>query len=267
MVRLVKRDPRDIVLCAILTVSFACESPGSSASSDTVLDASDATDADIGTPAMACLTAVPCATDEDCPPGTRCNDELGAPMCQTIHCGRAGTVCSDDAHCEIGLRCDESHDPPQCLEDAPATLVGVYLMGVATVVDPTKPLRFQLRITDGVSATLQAFAVPPSERAGNLVGNVFVATGELRTDLTMSFDFGLVEVPVEANPILPSSATVALRLVTPPCSDGAQCLCGLASGDITAPAAIPLAGSTWGTTIMSEGTDPLTSALVVACPD
>lgn len=262
---------RSLVLCVLCAVvSGACESPGSGAPSDAVFDGADGSDAtgvDIGIPPTACLTDVPCASDDDCPPGTRCNDELGAPMCQTINCGRSGTVCSDDALCETGLDCNESHDPPQCLEFAPATLAGTYLLGVATTVDPAQPLRFQLRITDGLSANLQAFAVPPYESAGNLIGDVFVANGELQADHSVSFDFGIVEVPVEANPILASAVTAELRLTSSSCSDGARCLCGLAHGEITTPAAIPLEGSTWGTMIVTGGTDPLTSALAVACPD
>ena len=54
-----------------------------------------------------CATDVPCAATSDCVAlaGTRCNEALDAPRCQTVQCAGEGAPCSDTALCATDLYC------------------------------------------------------------------------------------------------------------------------------------------------------------------
>jgi len=156
---------------------------------------------------------------------------------------------------------------------APIDLSGSYLMGAAVVVDPVKPIRFKLdlEVDTGaltIDASLQPIAVPPNNgavAAGTLVGEVHAAHGDLDPiDGGFMLDFGSIVVPAEANPILP--APVTAHLVLDGCTSTATSSCGAITGDITAPAKIPLAGSTWAIVPLPDGADPMTLELETACP-
>ena len=160
----------------------------------------------------------------------------------------------------------------ECL--GPVDLSGTYVMGAAVVVDPVKPLRFKLQLTVDLAAgkidgSLQAVAVPPNNGAtapGTLVGEVYTVSADLdRDDGSFSLDFGSIVVPVEANPILPAPVTAAFALEG--CTSTPTASCGIIVGDITSPAAIPLAGSTWAITPLPDGADPFTLELATACPE
>jgi len=159
----------------------------------------------------------------------------------------------------------------ECL--GPVDLSGSFLMGASVVVDNTKPLRFKLDITvdlegSTIETSLQAIAVPPNNGAtapGTLVGEVYTVTADLDSlDGSFVLDFGSIVVPVEANPILPAAVTAEFMLEG--CTSTPTASCGLISGRITAPAEIPLAGSTWAVTPLAEGADPASVALLTACP-
>jgi len=160
----------------------------------------------------------------------------------------------------------------ECL--GPVDLSGTYLMGAAVAVDLTKPIRFKMVLAvdltaSTIQASLQAVAAPPNNGAtavGTLVGEVYTATTPLDADDgSFSLDFGSIIVPVEANPILAAAVTAEFALEG--CTSTPTASCGIVVGDITAPAAIPLAGSTWAVTPLAEGADPGTAALLVACPE
>ena len=155
----------------------------------------------------------------------------------------------------------------------PIDLSGTYLMGAAVSVDLTKPLRFKLVLSvdlsaGSIDAQLQAVAVPPNNGStppGTLVGEVYPASAELdASDGGFALDFGTIVVPMEANPILP--APVTANLILEGCTSTATSSCGNIQGDITAPAAIPLAGSTWAIVPLPDGADPATLELETECP-
>ena len=157
---------------------------------------------------------------------------------------------------------------------APIDLSGSYLLGAAVVVDPVKPLRFKLDLEVDltllkIDGTLQAIAAPPNNgavAAGTLVGEAYTATADLDgADGGFALDFGSIVVPVEANPILP--APVTANLILDGCTSTPTSSCGAIQGDITAPAAIPLAGSTWAIVPLPDGADPMSVALESACPE
>jgi len=159
----------------------------------------------------------------------------------------------------------------ECL--GPVDLSGTYIMGAAVVVDPVKPLRFKMQLTVDLAAstiagTLQAVAVPPNNgetAPGTLVGEVYTVSVPLDADDgSFSLDFGTIVVPVEANPILAAAVTADFSLEG--CTSTPTASCGIIIGDITAPAAIPLAGSTWAITPLPDGADPFSVELVTACP-
>lgn len=157
---------------------------------------------------------------------------------------------------------------------APIDLSGSYLLGAAVVVDPVKPLRFKLDLEVDltllkIDGTLQAIAAPPNNgavAAGTLVGEVYTASADLDgADGGFALDFGSIVVPVEANPILP--APVTANLVLDGCTSTPTSSCGAIQGGITAPAEIPLAGSTWAIVPLPDGADPMSVALESACPE
>lgn len=157
---------------------------------------------------------------------------------------------------------------------APIDLSGSYLLGAAVVVDPAKPLRFKLDLTVDLSAltidaVLQPIAVPPNNGAtapGTLVGEAYTTSASLDgTDGGFALDFGTIVVPAEANPILP--APVTANLVLEGCTSTPTSSCGAIQGDITAPVALPLAGSTWAIVPLPAGVDPMTVEYESACPE
>lgn len=155
----------------------------------------------------------------------------------------------------------------------PVDLSGTYVLGAAVAVDPTKPIRFRFEVTvdldnSAIDASLQAVAVPPNNGTttpGTLVGAVYEATAELDASGKFKLDFGSIDVPLEANPILPAPVTATLQLEG--CTSTPTAACGTVLGDITKPAAIPLAGSTWGIVPFADGADPSAVTLVTACPE
>lgn len=157
---------------------------------------------------------------------------------------------------------------------APIDLSGSYLLGAAVVVDPVKPLRFKLDLAvdlEGleIEGVLQAIAVPPNNGAtapGTLVGEVYTASAALDgADGGFALDFGTIVVPAEANPILP--APVTANLLLDGCTSTPTSACGAIEGDITAPVALPLAGSTWAIVPLPAGVDPMTVEVDSACPE
>jgi hypothetical protein len=150
-----------------------------------------------------------------------------------------------------------------------ADITGTYLMGAAVIVNPGAPLRFKLELdvdtgAGTIDGTLQPIAVPPNNgetAPGTLVGEVYSASATIdAVGGTFSLDFGAVTVPLEANALLPTIATANLKLTG--CTGSPQGSCGLIEGEITAPAEIPLAGSTWA---IIEFDDPMTEGIETKC--
>lgn len=57
---------------------------------------------------IACTAGQPCASDNDCDAGERCNSTLPQPECQRLYCSGPGDPCdhaSADALCTAGLTC------------------------------------------------------------------------------------------------------------------------------------------------------------------
>jgi hypothetical protein len=63
-----------------------------------------------------CTTGVPCATDDDCGGGERCNSKLTPPTCQVLYCGTNGTVCDDDELCSEGYTCLKMPEYSVCVD-------------------------------------------------------------------------------------------------------------------------------------------------------
>lgn len=99
-----------VVLGAVAMLTVACDEIGSN---------------------EACVTAIPCVSNEDCNAGQHCNKQLEPPMCQFLYCGGLGSVCFEDEMCSsmfcyYGI-CDEEPENPgdiYCGED------GCYCNGI-----------------------------------------------------------------------------------------------------------------------------------------
>ena len=248
---------RSRYLFASLVLCSACDGPDAT-TTDAVSDGdndtfSDTTSGDVALEseiaASACLVDVPCVIDDDCTPGTRCNLALPEPECQTIRCGAAGSVCSDDALCTTGLSCNGDTVPAQCgipvVEPDPS-----YLMSMTFGFASDKPLAFNVTLSldpDGSTlARLQAIAMASGPTPGAPIGEVYEARNTPNTDY-MILEFGEIEIPAEANPIVLSSMRIVLTLQSR-CLDGVDCLCGDAFGEVVDPFVASLSdGSTWGT--------------------
>jgi len=151
---------------------------------------------------------------------------------------------------------------------------GSYLLGVAVSIDKSKPLRFKLDVTVNVDAgtidaTMQPIAAPPNNGAtepGTLVGEKFTASSPIDPAAgTFSLDFGGVDVPLEANPIIAVPAAADIALVG--CTATPESSCGLVDGKLTKPIDQSIEGSTWAIVPLPDGTNPISIELVTACPD
>jgi len=119
-----------------------------------------------------------------------------------------------------------------------------------------------------VDAELQAVASPPNNGpvpAGTPIGDVYHASSVFQPNGAIVLDFGSVAVPVEANPILPATITATLALEGSCQADGT--CCGTLRGDITAPVALPLNGSTWALVPWNDGLDAVVPDARTSCRD
>jgi hypothetical protein len=77
--------------------------------------------------AGACVLATRCVNDSDCSSGSRCNNALTIPSCQTLYCAEVGTSCRDSYFCATRScasgRCfDAATVPPALGITVPATV-------------------------------------------------------------------------------------------------------------------------------------------------
>jgi len=143
---------------------------------------------------------------------------------------------------------------------------GEYLLSISAVVKPAAPILLAATITvdDTVEPwTINVAMTPLAVADRGLVGDPLEASGTINEDGTFSVDFGSVAVLGVANAILPG-VNVQADLMMAGCTNGEGFSCGTVDGAITAPASLPLVGSTYGAVGVTD--DLLTVGVIAACP-
>ena len=136
---------------------------------------------------------------------------------------------------------------------------GRYLLALATTLAPTAPIYIETTVTvDPADFTIDFVFQPlktdmvdgmPRPDARTAVGpQIVVDDVPLSEEGRFEVDLGMVEVNGDANPISGGDIVATIQLqgfVT-----SATSFCGSATGDVTAPTMLPLAGSTFGAAII-----------------
>ncbi|HRE89378.1 MAG TPA: hypothetical protein PK095_09580 [Myxococcota bacterium] len=151
--------------------------------------------------------------------------------------------------------CGERHD-----------ISGELLLSIATVVNPSLPLMFAATFEVDTSAepwdvTLSMQPLSFTDRSA--VGEPLLASGTIANDGRFNLYFGEISILGAANPVVPG-VDVKAELLLAGCTRSASLTCGNIGGNIIDPAAIPLAGSTYGA-VAVDG-DLATAEVVSACP-
>lgn len=158
-----------------------------------------------------------------------------------------------------------------------ADLTGRFLLTLATILNPTKPLFFEAtaKMTLGPNDTCPAGActldleIQPLSNAGNPrakidkcaapfepVGDVIVLKGvEVGPDGSFRAEFKDATVPGCANPIS-GGDIVAPSLVLVATTRNADLFCGAVEGRVTHPTAVDLMGSTFAAVRLAQGESP-----------
>jgi hypothetical protein len=145
-------------------------------------------------------------------------------------------------------------DAAACAAPTPGEIDGDYLFTLSAVLDQSKPILFHAKVTTedvngslGMRWNLQGVFWDDRKM---LVGPPFdlPATGEppfaIGADGAFEAKLPPLNVVGEANPFSHTPITAEVTLKGKFC-DAAGFYCGTASGDVTKPVPIPLAGSTW----------------------
>ncbi len=148
---------------------------------------------------------------------------------------------------------------------------GRYLLALKTPIAPATPLLLRVDATVSSDLTKIAFVFQPlatdqAPQPRAAVGSSIQIEG-VAYDAQGSFDadLGQVAVPGSANPISGSDITATVQLRgTALHAGGAPLLCGSASGNVTSPIMLNLAGSQFGAV---PAQDPAGVELVTGCPE
>ena len=137
-----------------------------------------------------------------------------------------------------------------------SALAGDFLLAVSPAFSPATPIVFTAAVTaqsgaaDELRFSFDLTALSAADRRTPVGGSV----GRAETTSPpnpFTLDFGQLTVPGEADPIIPGAPIVATLTFTgqlcgpDPATGTVDFLCGDASGSVTAPTALNLAGSTW----------------------
>lgn len=155
-------------------------------------------------------------------------------------------------------------EPVQC--DGRFDISGDFLLSIATVVNPSLPLLFAATFdvdTTGDDWDVTLTMQPLSYTDRSDVGEPLVASGAIASDGTFSLYFGEIAILGAANPVVPG-VDVAAELLLAGCTRSLTLSCGNIGGNIIDPAAIPLAGSTYGAIALDD--DLATAEVISACP-
>lgn len=148
---------------------------------------------------------------------------------------------------------------------------GNYLMAMSTVLSPDKPLLFAAEAEvepdlSTVTLHLQPLATDAAPEPRARVGDPITIDAPYGEDGSFTPDLGEIAVPGSANPISGSdiAAQVQLRAIARTDGNGGYLLCGDATGMVTMPLQLDLAGST----LTAVPTDDVTTAEpLLSCPD
>jgi hypothetical protein len=156
--------------------------------------------------------------------------------------------------------------------DARFDFSGTYLVALSTTLAPGEPILFSADVVvsddlETIDFTFQTLSTDADDAPREPVGDPVTADAvPYQADGSFEVDLGEVTVPGRANPISGSDivATVVLTATAfPATAELPAFFCGDASGMVTVPLALDLAGSTIGGVEASsfEGVEPLP-----ACP-
>jgi len=148
-------------------------------------------------------------------------------------------------------------------------IAGNWLLAISSPLDPSLPFQFLVLAEDiggglfNLTMTSLSLDVGSTTTPRQPVGEPKIFFGvPLSPDTGFEIFTGPLVIPAAANPISGSDVTVDILLSGLPTG---QPYCGAVSGSVTAPAAVDLAGSTFGTEKVDDvATLPTTFA--VACP-
>lgn len=136
---------------------------------------------------------------------------------------------------------------------------GSYLLSLATTLAPTAPLYIQADVTVDPSDFTVDFVFQPLKTdidmgapradARTAVGDpIIVNDVQLTESGQFDVDLGQIEVDGSANPISGGDIVASIQLQG--FVLGTNSFCGTATGDVTAPTMLPLAGSTFGAVLI-----------------
>lgn len=137
-----------------------------------------------------------------------------------------------------------------------SALAGDFLLAVSPAFSAPTPIVFTAAVTADSAATdelrfsFDLIALSAADRR-TPVGGSLGRTETTAPPNPFTLNFGQVTVPGEADPIIPGAPIVATVVLTgqlcgpDPTTGTVDFLCGDASGSVTAPTALNLAGSTW----------------------
>lgn len=131
---------------------------------------------------------------------------------------------------------------------------GQYLVALASTADPSKPVLFDSAVTVDVEAktiqiNLQPLAVDGRAPVGEEITHTPVAIAD---DGKFVIDYGEVNIDGAADPLLPGQAIVATMVFSGQTNSESE-VCGTVDGLVTAPAMLPLSGSTFGSLKVEDG--------------
>jgi hypothetical protein len=151
---------------------------------------------------------------------------------------------------------------------------GSYLLALSTTLAPGQPILLGCEVSvasdlETLELTFQALTTDEADPPRAPTGEPFtIADVVYEQDGSFSADLGEVTVPSDANPISGSEiiATVAFSARAVPMSDELpQLFCGQASGMVSVPLMLDLAGSTIGA-VETQGSDVTDVEPLPRCP-
>jgi len=152
---------------------------------------------------------------------------------------------------------------------------GRYLLALSTTLAPAEPILFSCDVSvaadlETIDFRFQPLTTDDADMPRMPTGEALEASGiPYEENGSFSVDLGEVTVPSTANPISGSDivATVTLSATALPMTEELSALfCGEASGMVSVPLALDLAGSTIGA-VEAESDDLAAIEPVLRCPD
>ncbi len=141
-------------------------------------------------------------------------------------------------------------DAGSCTLPHPTNLSGDYLLVISPAFSPKTPILLLDQLSaaskaDELALTMTLTAISAADRETPVGASLAPVENPVPAG-AFSFDLGVVEVVGEADPIIPGAAIVASVVLDGElCAGETDFLCGGVRGQVTAPAELGLAGSTW----------------------